>query len=62
MKKNTIPEPRSRFILVRCECKKEQIVYSHTTSEIKCEVCEKVLVKSTGGKAEILGEVLQVLG
>ncbi len=61
MKKQTIPEPRSRFLVVKCECNKEQVIFSHSTSEVKCEVCGKTLAKPTGGKAQILGEILGVM-
>ncbi|MHA2059368.1 MAG: 30S ribosomal protein S27e [Candidatus Ranarchaeia archaeon] len=61
MKNQTTPEPRSRFLIVRCECNKEQVAYSHSTSEVKCDVCGKVLAEPTGGKAKILGDVIEVL-
>jgi len=61
MTKQSIPEPRSKFLVVKCECNKEQIIFSHATYDVKCEVCGKKLIETTGGRAQILGEVLQVL-
>ena len=61
MKEQTVPQLKSRFLVVKCECNNEQIVYSNSSIEVKCEVCGKVLAKPTGGKSKILGEVLQVL-
>lgn len=61
VKNQTTPEPRSRYLVVRCECNKEQIVYSHSTSEVKCDVCGKVLAEPTGGKAKIIGDVIEVM-
>ena len=56
-------EPRSRFLVIRCsECNNEQIIFSHATRQVKCEVCGKVLSKPTGGKASLNGELIQVLG
>ncbi|AEM38058.1 Ribosomal protein S27E [Pyrolobus fumarii 1A] len=61
--KIAIPEPRSRFLLVRCpNCGHEQVVFSHATFPARCLVCGTVLVQPTGGKAKILGQVLRVLG
>jgi len=61
--KGVIPEPRSRFLLVKCkECENEQVVFGWATRVVHCEVCGKPLSKPTGGKARILGEVVSVLG
>ena len=58
-----IPEPRSRFLLVRCpNCGNEQVVFSHATFPARCLVCGTQLVVPTGGKAKILGQVVRVLG
>ncbi|MFW9985257.1 MAG: 30S ribosomal protein S27e [Candidatus Odinarchaeota archaeon] len=55
-------EPRSRFLLVKCkECEHEQIVFGSATQKVACEVCGKPLTEPAGGKAKILGEVLQEL-
>lgn len=58
-----IPRPTSRFLRVRCRtCESEQIIFSHTTREIKCRNCGDTLAEPTGGKAKINGPVLAVLG
>lgn len=50
------------FISVRCKkCKNQQIIFSKPSMNIHCLVCDEELAKSTGGKAEILGQVLEVL-
>lgn len=60
--KKLIPEPESRFLLVKCkECEHEQTVFGCATREVNCEVCGKPLTKPTGGKAKILGEVISEL-
>ncbi|MCK4429420.1 MAG: 30S ribosomal protein S27e [Candidatus Aenigmarchaeota archaeon] len=51
----------SKFLRVRCECGNEQIIFSKSSTEVKCFECEKVLTKTTGGKAEIMAEVVQSL-
>ncbi len=58
-----VPEPRSKFLIVKCKvCGNEQIVFSHATYPARCVMCGAQLVKPTGGKAEILGEIVKILG
>ncbi|MEM3192521.1 MAG: 30S ribosomal protein S27e [Candidatus Parvarchaeota archaeon] len=50
----------SVFMKVRCKkCKNEQIVFSRPSSDVKCLVCGELLVKSTGGKGEVSGEIIE---
>jgi len=52
----------SRFIRVRCiKCKNEQVVFGKPATEVKCLVCEKLLVESTGGKGIVKAIILEVL-
>lgn len=54
--------PSSRFIKVKCvKCKNEQTIFGKAASKVKCLVCEEILAESTGGKAEIKGQVIEVL-
>ena len=51
-----------RFLKVRCkECGNEQIIFERASIVVHCNVCDAVLARPTGGKAEILGEILEVL-
>ena len=62
-KKQLIPQPRSKFLLVVCpNCGHRQVVFSHATFPVRCLSCGALLVKPTGGKAKILGKIEQVLG
>jgi len=55
-------EPTSKFVKVRClKCKNEQIIFGKPASKIKCLVCGKILVESTGGKGIIKSRILEVL-
>lgn len=57
-----IPKPRSNFISIQCEkCGNKAVVFSHTTSEIKCSGCGEVLATSSGSKALIAGKILGAL-
>jgi len=61
-RKILVPQPKSRFIRVKCpDCGNEQVTFTHAAIEVKCHACGRVLVKPTGGKAQILAEVVEVL-
>ena len=54
-----IPQPRGRFLKVKCEdCGGEQIVFDRAASTVACLVCGATLARPTGGLAELEGEVL----
>ena len=57
-----LPRPRSKFVRVKCpDCGNEQIVFSHATIAIHCNICGATLAEPSGGKARIRGEVTAVL-
>ncbi|MHA1328602.1 MAG: 30S ribosomal protein S27e [Promethearchaeota archaeon] len=61
-KRELIPQPRSRFLRVKClNCGNQQIVFGCAATDVKCLVCGKLLLQSTGGKARILTKILEVL-
>lgn len=54
--------PRSNFFLVKCvNCGAERVIFSHSTTKIMCDVCGELLVRPTGGRAEIYGEIVKRL-
>jgi small subunit ribosomal protein S27e len=62
-RKILIPEPKSRFVRVRCrQCGNEQVIFDHATFPVRCFICGSQLVRSTGGKAIIYGDVIKILG
>ncbi|KXA98110.1 30S ribosomal protein S27 [candidate division MSBL1 archaeon SCGC-AAA259I09] len=51
------------FVRVKCtDCENEQVIFSHASSEVNCEVCGKTLASPQGGKAEINSEILEIVG
>jgi small subunit ribosomal protein S27e len=57
-----IPKPTSTFIRVRClKCGNEQLLYSHATNKVTCNVCGATLAEPTGGKAKLKAEKLSSL-
>jgi len=52
----------SKFLKVVCpRCKKIQIIFGKSSTRIKCEKCNKLLVKNTGGKVKVKAMVKEVL-
>ena len=61
-KAQLLVETKNKFVKVRCsECKNEQVCFSRPTTQVNCLVCDKVLAKPTGGKADFVGRVLEEL-
>ncbi|MEM3539283.1 MAG: 30S ribosomal protein S27e [Nitrososphaerales archaeon] len=57
-----IPKPRSAFLLIKCSnCGNEQVVFSSTTININCKICNNLIAQRTGGKARIFGSVIRRL-
>ncbi|MHA1972252.1 MAG: 30S ribosomal protein S27e [Candidatus Hodarchaeales archaeon] len=61
MKKNFVPQPRSRFLKVQCECGNVQELFSHATTKISCRVCGKILAEPRGGKARLFADVIEAI-
>lgn len=54
--------PKSTFLKVKCaQCKNEQIVFNKAVTGVKCLVCGKEIVKSTGGKSKIEAKIIGTL-
>jgi small subunit ribosomal protein S27e len=57
-----VPISKSRFLRIKClNCGAEQIVFGCATVEVKCFVCDKQLIQSTGGKTRVLTKISEVL-
>ena len=57
-----VPYPTTKFLKVKCSsCNNEQIVFDSSKIVVKCNVCGEDLAHPRGGKANILGEILEVL-
>lgn len=49
----------AEFLRVRCtDCGNEQLVYSHASTTVRCQVCSKTLAVPRGGKAEVKATIL----
>jgi len=55
-------KPTSKFIKVRCkDCENEQVLFNKSSSVVSCHICGSKLAIPKGGKADIKGEILEVL-
>jgi small subunit ribosomal protein S27e len=63
MKENIlIPKPNSAFLNIQCsKCGENNIIYSHTTSNIYCKSCNELIAERSGGKAKINGNTISAL-
>ena len=60
--KDFVPKPKSRFLKIVClNCGSTQIVFGCSSTEVKCQTCQKILVQPTGGKSRILTKISDVL-
>ncbi len=51
----------SKFVKVKCKkCNNEQVIFSRAATEVKCLVCGELLAKPTGGKSDILAEIIEI--
>jgi len=50
----------SKFLKIVCpRCKKPRMVFGKSTMKIKCAHCNKLLLKTTGGKAKVKARILE---
>jgi len=53
----------SCFYRVRCpSCGNEQIIYSHASTLVRCQICDEVLAEPRGGKARIRAQITYTYG
>lgn len=56
-----IPRPKSSFVRIKCpKCGNEQLVFGSAVNKVVCNVCGVELLKPSGGKAVLKGEILAV--
>ncbi|MBS3065747.1 30S ribosomal protein S27e [Candidatus Pacearchaeota archaeon] len=55
-------KPKSRFLKVICpRCKKSQIVFGKSATQIKCANCNYLLLKPKGGKSKIRAKIKEII-
>jgi small subunit ribosomal protein S27e len=52
-----------KFVKIKCkDCGGEQVIFIRASTQVNCIVCGSTVAKPTGGKAELKGEVVGVVG
>ncbi|MGV8176383.1 MAG: 30S ribosomal protein S27e [Candidatus Bilamarchaeaceae archaeon] len=49
----------SKFLKVKCKCGAEKRIFEYATARIKCDKCGEILAEPSGGKAVILGTIVE---
>lgn len=53
---------RAHHLKLRCEkCNNEQNVFERASTKVNCLVCGEPLATPTGGRANIIGRMLEIL-
>ena len=50
-----------KYLKVQCKCGNEQVIFSHTTSIVKCGGCKEPLAHPSGGTAVVHGKIVAEL-
>ena len=50
-----------RFLLVKCDCGEETVVYGDSKSVVNCSKCGSPIAEPRGGRAKINSRILEVL-
>ncbi|MCX8158914.1 MAG: 30S ribosomal protein S27e [Candidatus Pacearchaeota archaeon] len=57
-----IKQITSKFLEIFCpRCKKQKIVFGKSSTKVKCEKCNYLLLKTSGGKSKIRAKVRKVI-
>lgn len=52
----------SEFVKIKCgDCENEQVVFRKPSTLVECSICGSKIAEPTGGKAELFGEVVDVV-
>jgi ribosomal protein S27E len=55
-------QEKSKFLKILCpRCKKQKTVFGKSSTAVKCENCNYLLLKTGGGKSKIRAQVKEVL-
>ena len=56
-KKRVFKESKGYFMFVKCsDCEEQTVCYSHSQTNIHCKGCSAMILKSTGGTAELVNK------
>jgi small subunit ribosomal protein S27e len=60
--RESVPKPRSSFVLIKCpDCGEERVLFSASTRKVTCKGCGRELAETTGGKVKLLAPMIKRL-
>lgn len=55
-------ETKSKFLRIACpRCRHRQIVFGKSSTDVKCEKCNYLLLRTGGGKAKVRAPVKKIM-
>ena len=57
--KDLIPSPKTKFVMVKCTCGNEQVIFNSASSKVKCLKCDTILAEPGASKARIKAKILK---
>jgi|ETN01SMinimDraft_4_1059930.scaffolds.fasta_scaffold17197_2 small subunit ribosomal protein S27e len=54
-------ETKSKFLVVKCKCGKEQNIFGSASTVVKCNNCDAILARPSSGKAKIEAKIVKTL-
>lgn len=55
-------DQKGKFVdVICCRCGNNQILFGKSSTKVKCLKCNKLLVKTTGGKIRVKTQIREVL-
>jgi len=58
----TVSDGSGKFIRIKCiDCGNEQLSFSKPSTNVVCNVCGSTLIRPSGGRGELKGELLEVV-
>jgi len=57
-----IKQKTAKFLRIVCpRCKSPKIIYGKSTIKIKCQKCNYLLIRTTGGKTRVKAPIRQII-
>jgi small subunit ribosomal protein S27e len=52
-----------KFVKIKCaDCSNEQIAFARPSTVVTCHACGSTLIVPKGGKGQVKGEIVEVIG
>lgn len=53
---------KSKFLRVNCpRCRKQKVIFGKAATQVKCDSCNYLLLKTKGGKSKIRAKIKEII-